>query len=126
MRLLFNTMSGHTFAERIKTTDFIIETKDGYHPMPPSAIFRDRERKDDALVIVNQGVIAPENARQTRDYMNDVCANIEVVRFALQSQRINKMWKRQVAGAIKLTLKYGLPLVVLIGVAYIFLGGIFA
>jgi len=125
MRLLFNTMSGHTFAERIKTTDFIIETKDGYHPLPPSAVFRDRERKDDALVIVNQGVIAPENVIQSLDYINDALTNIEGVRFALGTQRINKLWKRQLAGAIKFAVKYGLPLVVLMGVAYIFLGGLF-
>ena len=118
-------MSGHTFHERVKTTDYIIETKDGYHPLPPHSIFRDRERRDEAIVIINQGVITPENAEQSAGYINKVCMNIEGVKMSYRNPNINKMWKRQAAALFIAMIKYGFPFVVLLGFAYLFLGGIF-
>lgn len=127
MKAIYLSVTGHAYAENLKATTSLVEMKDGYHPITNDSVFRDRERKDDAIVVIWQGVAAPEGANQTRQFITDVFVDIEIKKMAHDRKKVNKIWHRQVAAIIGAVAKYGLQLIIFIIIAYIlvdaFIGG---
>lgn len=73
---------GRVRVENVKKSYDFYELDDGYHVIPPDSVYRDREGKNPAMVIMVDGLIAPLGSKQTVDLVDKVWNNMDMTKDA--------------------------------------------
>lgn len=95
MKVIYLLQEGVALAEDTKTLRRLIEVKGGdYHPMVPSAVLRDEERRFPPVMLIWQTIRWPEGAEASDGKFPALEANI--AKEFQQRVSVSKRWARSV------------------------------
>jgi hypothetical protein len=95
MKVIYMLQEGIAAVEDTRTLKRLIEVKGGdYHPMVPSAVLRDEERRFPPIMIIWQTVRWPEGAEASEGEFPALEAN--VAKEFHQRVSVSKRWARSV------------------------------
>lgn len=86
MKALYIDRDNRAKAFDVSSSKTMIE-KDGYHTIPSSTVFRNRENRDDAICILFQGRVMPYGHSQSSDSMEQL--SYEIVGTSLLDGKIS-------------------------------------
>jgi hypothetical protein len=106
---------GKAKAERLKIlTEKLIEEKDGFHLVPPEAIWYDDERRGEPIMIIWNNVISPQGTKDPAIKERMIRRECEIVKRARQRQPVSRMWSRTLAAIMDGIMSYGIYIVILL------------
>ena len=102
MRLIFVSADGIARCEDVNPFCARVECLDGDHPMSNKAIFRDIDRRLPAIMVVWQGVNAPEGEKEDFTITNASIAESDYTKVHKQKPIVSKRWVRGLIRGLRL------------------------
>lgn len=107
IRTLFFGVDGHARSEKMKADKRLIELRDGFHPLTSDAVFRDYRRKNTSLVVLWDGVAAPEGVVTSKTFLRSLYQEFIVTTLSLKNLSVSTMAGRAMERAIRWLLTRG-------------------
>lgn len=96
MKVLYITYSGHAYAEEVHPGFRQVELPDGFHVVTAGSVWRDCEHKKDAIMLVRQGITAPEGDALVRSTIYET----ERLKYHYRGINTGRMWTRRLLDAL--------------------------
>lgn len=113
MRLIQFYKLGFVKVDKVTKSYDFYETDDGYHVIPPDAVYRDREMKLPAISILMDGLITAVGSKQTESLINRVWMNMDMNKDTNNRPSVSTSFSRWLAELFGKLVKY-LPIIVVI------------
>lgn len=113
MRLIQYYKDGTAKVEKVTKSFDFYETDDGYHVIPPDAVYRDREGKLPPVAILMDGLIAAVGSKQTTALISRIWANMDINKDTNNKPSVSTSFMRWIGEFFGKIVKF-LPIIVLV------------
>jgi hypothetical protein len=105
---------GKAKSERLKIlTEKLIQERDGFHPVPPEAIWYDDERRGEPIMVIWNNIICPQGTKSPAIREKMIRQECEIIKRARQKPPVSMRWSRTLTAILDGVMTYGIFLVVL-------------